>query len=739
MRSLALELVADLRSSKLTAALAIGLFTALRRVVSALSQAAIIFSGPLAAYVVQGAGPLLFGACALSVTTALLGGFRGAISAPTSAPAAAMFTIGIVVGPELAQSPDVAFVTMLAIMGLSSVATAVCFLLIGRFRLANLFRFIPYPVTGGFLAGLGWSMVTGGVTAMCGIVPRWETLPLLFDTNILLRWAPGVVIGLILLFVTKRWRHFLIFPAVVVLVTASYHVVLYSLGMSVAESGEAGLLVAGIPSGALWPPVALGDLALVDWGVVVSQIPGVLGVVLIMLVYLVFTVGTVEAGTGVEMDLNREFRAAGLGCLIAGLGGSTPGCATTGRALVSYLAGANTRWTGIITGLAVGAVMVLGGGVLNIFPMALIGGLMVFVGVRLLRDWLLSAPRRLPRADFAAVLLIACIVGAVGFLEGLAVGLVVTVIFFVVRFSGVEVVGDSFTGEDRHSRRIRPVTHRAILRNEGKRVRAYSLRGYLFFGSASSLGDRLKNALKSEPAPKCLLLDFGDVTGFDVSAINAFCRVVRLARDTHTRIVLSAATEAFRSSMRRNLPERSSGDLSWERDLDHGLERCEEILIGEWTRTHSAVEERREALLGLSFDEALRQLERQAAFEVLVDRLEPWLEARTYAAGESLVVRGERQEGVQLLTSGRAVARSDDDETRLQEYGPGDAITPQAAFGDHVAETSVEAEIPSRTALMTAAARRALEGQDLALALAMDKHLIEAILKRPAGVLGAGR
>ncbi len=727
-RALALELVADARSTRLPAAVAVGLFEALRRVISALSLSAIIFTGPLAVYVVQGAGPLLFGACALAVVAALTGGFRGGISSPISAPAAAMYSVGLVVGPGMAHSPDAAFVTMLAIMGLSSVATALCFLLVGRFGLADLFRFVPYPVTGGFLAGLGWTMVTGGVAAMSGIVLRRETIPLLFDVGALVRWAPGVAIGIALLVVTKRQRHFLIYPAAVVLVTAVYHMVLYGLGMSVAEGSDAGFLVAQIPPGALWPPVGSDELVHVDWQVVASQLPGVLGVVLIMLVFLVLAVGSVEASTGVELDLNREFRSEGLACLIGGLGGSTPGCSTAGRALISLEAGADTRWTGIITGLAVGAVMLLGGRVVSIFPMALVGGLIVFVGVRLLHDWLIVAPRRLPRADFAAVLLIAGVVGAVGFLEGFAVGLVVAGVFFVVRFSRVEVVGDSFTGGDRRSRRIRPYPDHAILRSERRRIRVYRLRGYLFFGSASSLGDRLKAALRADPAPRCLLLDFGDVTGFDVSANHAFCRVVRFARDTQTRVVLSATTDIFRSSMRRHLPERVFGDLFWEQDLDHGLERCEDILIGEWTQTHSAVRERQDAAVELLYEDALPQPDRQTAFEALIERLEPWLETRSYDAGQNLAVRGEKPDGVQLLLGGRAVARSEGDETRLLEYGPGDAITPRAAFGDHVAETTIVAEVPCRAALMTAAARSALEEQDPPLALAMDRHLIRSIV-----------
>ena len=61
------------------------------------------------------------------------------------------------------------------------------------------------------------------------------------------------------------------------------------------------------------------------------------------------------------------------------------------------------------------------------------------------------------------------------FLEGVVVGLVAAVIFFVVRFSGVDVVGASFTARARRSKKARSATHRAILRDQGERVRAYRL------------------------------------------------------------------------------------------------------------------------------------------------------------------------------------------------------------------------------------------------------------------------
>ena len=84
-----------------------------------------------------------------------------------------------------------------------------------------------------------------------------------------------------------------------------------------------------------------------------------------------------------------------------------------------------------------------------------------------------ASARTLPGTDYGIVLAVSIVIGVFGFLEGVAVGLVAAVIFFVVRFSAVEVIGASFTARDRRSRRARSATHRAILRHHGARVRAY--------------------------------------------------------------------------------------------------------------------------------------------------------------------------------------------------------------------------------------------------------------------------
>lgn len=133
----------------------------------------------------------------------------------------------------------------------------------------------------------------------------------------------------------------------------------------------------------------------------------------------------------------------------------------------------------------------------------------------------------------------------------------------------------------------------------------------------------------------------------------------------------------------------------------------------------------------------MRELERQARFEALTERLGAWLQPCSYAAGEAVVARGEKQAGMQFVIDGLATVHTGLAETPMQECGPGDALAPQAAFGPHLAEISVTAQQACRTLLMTSSALRSLERDDAALTVELDRYLIETILENRATPLPA--
>ena len=171
-----------------------------------------------------------------------------------------------------------------------------------------------------------------------------------------------------------------------------YHLGLTVLDISGNEARAMGLLFSGIvETGGLWPAFGPGALAHVDWTAVAMQIHNVLALILVILLSLVMYLGGIELAANVELEWNREFKAAGPGSLIAGLGGSPPGCLSTSGSIISHKLGAESRLTGVVASLVMGSALIWGDTMLMLIPVPLVGGLLIFIVLVLLDDWLIKS------------------------------------------------------------------------------------------------------------------------------------------------------------------------------------------------------------------------------------------------------------------------------------------------------------------------------------------------------------
>ena len=714
------ELRADVLSARAFPALSSGLVSGVYIVIYVFSAGGIIFSGALAPFFSQGTGTVLFGTFVVCLVIALTGGYRGTISALPS-PA---IVVLVAIGSTMALQGDVLFMTMVATMMVSALAGGSCFLMIGHFRLSDLVRFIPYSVAGGFLAGTGGALCLAALSLM-GVTPQWPMSPSFLEPPALWNWLPGVAYGLGLFIATKRWSSSLLLPVSFACVAALYHLGLAFLDISLNEARAMGLLFAGIAEGSLWPAFEPGDLAHVDWTAVATQIPNMLALVLVILLSLVMYLSGIELAANVELEWNREFKAAGLGSLAAGLGGAPPGCLSTSASIISHKLGAESRLTGVVASLVMGSALIWGDAVLTLVPVSIVAGLLVFIGLVLLDDWLAKTRGALPWTEYAIIVLIFVTIIGFGFLEGVGIGMLVTTVFFAVRLSRVEPVEAEFTAREHTSNKIRSIPDRAILREEGTLVRAFRLRGYIFFGSVHPLVERIRHSLRKDPPPVCVLLDFSAVAGIDFSAMNVLCTFVRTAHADGARVVLSAASEPFKDRLSRDLPPAVHDALLLEPDADRALERCEDIVIAARRPDSGDEPALRNLLLERVSGDMERHLDRQIVFEELVDDFRDWLEPRDYDTGETLVPIGEPLQGFQLLMTGRASVY-DSTGARLYQCGPGDALEPRGAFGAHAATATTVADEPCRTMLLTPAARRWLEEHEPRLLLKLYGYILAA-------------
>ena len=146
----------------------------------AMSFAALVFGGRLEDFIAEGIS-LYLGAAALTLgILAWLAGSRGVVGGLQPATAVVLATVSATVAVTAFGSIERAFLTVVAATLVVTVLSGIAFVVLGTSRRANLIRFIPYPVVGGFLAGVGWLLVKGARLRVRGrvAVPHADRRPL---------------------------------------------------------------------------------------------------------------------------------------------------------------------------------------------------------------------------------------------------------------------------------------------------------------------------------------------------------------------------------------------------------------------------------------------------------------------------------------------------------------------------------------------------------------------------------
>ncbi len=172
-----------------------------------------------------------------------------------------------------------------------------------------------------------------------------------------------------------------------------------------------------------------------------------------------------------------------------------------------------------------------------------------------------------------------------GFVEGIVIGVVPGLAVFAVSYGRIDVVRAAGTGASYTSNVLRPPEQMRFLAAHGDAIQVIRLQGYLFFGSAHRMLERVSarlNAVGRVPL-RFLILDFERVHGADSSTIFSLLRLIEQARQQGVRVLLAALPEAAAAALRSDGPQ-----LLVARDLDHALEHAEDALC-EVVTPHGAV------------------------------------------------------------------------------------------------------------------------------------------------------
>jgi sulfate permease, SulP family len=685
------EIGHDTRPSILLPALCIGFILGLLIIIVGLSFAAMIFSGEMSHLAIRGAGLTLTGTFLACAATALTSSFRSVISVPQDAPVAIFSGAAALMAATMHAGTEDVFITVVAALMLSTILTAIFLFLIARFRLVHFFRYIPYPVIGGFLAGSGWILSVGSLEVMTGGSLSLTSPGSFFSASALTLWVPGTALALTLFFILRRFSHFTILPTALVLGVLLFHLVLYLNGISLEQAREDGLLFEAFAQGGLWPVFSWSDFSSVRWSVIFAHLPVLLTIPLITLIGLLLNMGGVQLASRIDIDMDREIMVCSASNALVAFAGSSPCYSALSLSMLGFKTNAYSRIVGLVAASIVALSLVWGGTLISVFPKAVLGGFLMLLGLFFLWDWAVETRKKMTWPDYCVVLIILVIVAWLGFFQGVVLGILLSVVLFVVRFSQVPILKRQSTGAIVQSRKTRPLPHKKILLEQGKRIRIFELSGYLFFGSVHSLIETILKEIEpiTSGGEVSVLIDFDETTGIDISAVSAFVRLVNTLSGHGVRIIFTSARRMFVAQLDQHLEQRDQDDYFLHfHTLDQGLVWVEDHIIDEqillFTRQEHKPDQSR--LFDQVVDDMLKKLEELEYAEEILENLHAYSEELLTAKDDVLLAPGQRVHGCYWVQQGTVVSYTDEDAHEvLIEYGPGDVIYPGAVFTETAA------------------------------------------------------
>ena len=659
-----------------------GFLTAALTVSFVISFTTIIYGGSLAPLLETGLGLSLLGAALMCGVGGLFYSYRGTICHPQDVTAIVL----AVSASAMAENwpVDQGDSLMATIAMLIAVTTAFSGLMawgFGMLRLGFLARFIPYPVIGGFLAATGYLLLTGAIGMGLGArVNIWTLAPLL-DPATLVQWLPWVLIGGGIAIAARWFRNDLLLPLVLALALVGFYVILYASGMDLQQAEDAGLLLGPFDTGGFLQVLTPSLVLDADPWAILRATPT------IMVVALLTILGTLLNATGLELALNRDLdlekdlRATGIANIVGALGGGMTGY----QAIPGTVLGQRMGLASVLPGLSAAAgcllIFIYGATLLSALPAGLFVAVISYLGLDLLITWLWIRRRQFSLTDYLLVLLILVVAATNGIFQALGTGILAAAGMFIVSFARVNVVRLRSTLANRRSLVERSDADVHYLMQAGNQAAVIELSGFLFFGTANALVDRVHHELSRQNALRFVVIDFARVHGLDASAAYSLGKLSRFCARAGIRLIFSGLTR-YQEARYREIATNTDRALFTD-TLDEALQSLEtELLLDRPDSAPDAASKLLDDLLALSTRPQFADKFRRVSLNT----------------GDVLINQGAESREMFVLISGamRAeVARTSGDPVIVARFMPGAPIGEIAFYGSVQRIATVLAEEPS--------------------------------------------
>jgi SulP family sulfate permease len=472
----------------------------------------------------------LYGAIALGVFAAILGGTKTQISGPT-APMTVVSAVMISEAISVMGSVQAAMPIIIATFILTGIIQA----LLGVLKFGKYIKYIPYPVVSGFMSGIGIIIIitqlfpfiganspSGGAF---GTIANIHKIPELINI-----YSVGIaIVTIIIIYLLPRFTKKVPASLVALLVVSvvAYFFIPDNLFMRINSKGA-------IPTGL--PEVDFGFIAvLINPKVFMQIIEFSFTLAALGAIDSLLTSVVADNITKTKHNSNRELIGQGIGNIFAGLIGGLPGAGATMRTVININSGGKTRLSGVFAGLFLAAILLGLGQLVGHIPNAVLAGILITVGIGIIDYKGIKHIKSVPRADAVIMFIVLFLTVFVDLLVAVAAGMVLSSFVFMIKASEI-VEGQSSAksikelyGNDTWD------DEKDIIKELDDKVYIKHVNGPLFFGMVSGF----QNIIKTIPANiKTVIIRMNKVPYVDQSGLYAMEEAILELKKKDVKVLL---------------------------------------------------------------------------------------------------------------------------------------------------------------------------------------------------------
>ena len=456
----------------------------------------------------------LFTAIVAGFLVSALSGSRVQIGGPTGAFIVIVYSVvqrygydGLAVATMLAGG-------LLVVMGLT--------------RMGAVIKFIPYPVTVGFTAGIALIILSSQLRDFFGLsmnnvpadfIEKWSAYAAAIATYNLTALIVGVATILILVYWARVSRK-VPSPIVAILVTTAvvqlFHIPVETIG------SRFGSVPHRLPA---------PHIPRVDFATVRLLFSPALSIALLAGIESLLSAVVADGMTGRRHRSNTELVAQGVANIVSPIFGGIPATGAIARTATNVNSGGRTPIAGMVHALVLLLILLFFGKWAALVPMATLAGILVVVAYRM-SEWRLALRVfRSTKSDTVVMLTTFLLTVLVDLTVAIQVGVVLAALLFIKRMSDVtqtRVLADMLDEEDEED----SIRGRRI--PEG--VVVFEVNGPFFFGAADKFKSTLNTVRKK---PRVLILRMRHVMTLDATGLRALEDVYERSRRDGTALILT--------------------------------------------------------------------------------------------------------------------------------------------------------------------------------------------------------